>query len=229
MVRAVIFDIGETLVKYDKPLNWSKLYRPALEKMVSENNITFSEDDYQNVISILTKYNTRVNPRKKEISSNEIFTEIISVTNQEIDNIELFKNSFYSFYRNEATIFEEVEGTLEKLHAREIVIGTLSDVAYGMDNKYALEDINEIIKYIQYPYTSNDIGYRKPSPVGLKLFAQKIGTDISQIMFVGDESKDIACEKNAGAISVLINRTVDKKDYGQDYTIGSLNELLEIV
>lgn len=229
MVRAVIFDIGETLVKYDKPLNWSKLYRPALEKMVSENNITFSEDDYQNVISILTKYNTRVNPREKEISSNEIFTEIISVTNQEIDNIELFKNSFYSFFRNEATIFEEVEGTLKKLHARGIVIGTLSDVAYGMDNKYALEDISEIVKYIQYPYTSNDIGYRKPSPVGLKLLAQKIGVDTSQIMFVGDESKDIACAKNAGAISVLINRTLDKKDYGQDYTIGLLSELLEIV
>lgn len=31
MFKAIVFDIGQTLVGYNKPLNWSALYRPALE------------------------------------------------------------------------------------------------------------------------------------------------------------------------------------------------------
>ena len=34
MIKAVVFDIGETLVRYNKQLNWSKLYRPALKVLV---------------------------------------------------------------------------------------------------------------------------------------------------------------------------------------------------
>ena len=77
MMHAVVFDIGETLVKYDKPLNWSSLYRPALEYMVEKEKITFTEDDYQKAIAILTTYNTRINPREQEVSSNDIFLQII--------------------------------------------------------------------------------------------------------------------------------------------------------
>ena len=229
MMHAVVFDIGETLVKYDKPLNWSSLYRPALEYMVEKEKITFTEDDYQKAIAILTTYNTRINPREQEVSSNDIFLQIIKATNQNIDHIESFKNLFYSYFRNDATLFQEVETTLLELNHRGIVIGTLSDVAYGMDNKYALYDIKDIIKYIQYPFTSNDIGYRKPSAVRLYYIAKQVGADTSQIMFVGDENKDIICAKNSGAVAVLLNRSEENKDYGQDHTINSLSELLELI
>ena len=229
MIKAVVFDIGETLVRYNKPLNWSKLYRPALRKMADDCNIKFSENDYENAIYVLKKYNTRIKPREKEVSSDTIFNEIIEVTNHDISKIEEFKGSFYSFFRNDAVIFPEVEDTLKKLNAKRIVVGTLTDVAYGMDNKYALEDIALIIKYIQYPYTSNDIGYRKPNAKGLQLIANQLELDTKNIIFVGDEMKDIQCAENAGAVSVLINRNNEKKNFGQDYEISNLQELLGII
>lgn len=229
MIKAVVFDIGETLVRYNKPLNWSKLYRPALRKMADDCNIKFSENDYENVIQVLKKYNTRINPREQEVSSDTIFNEIIEVTNHDISKIEEFKDSFYSFFRNDAVIFPEVEDTLKELNAKRIVVGTLTDVAYGMDNKYALEDIALIIKYIQYPYTSNDIGYRKPNAKGLQLIANQLEVDTKNIMFVGDEMKDIQCAVNAGAVSVLINRNNEKKNFGQNYVISNLQELLGII
>lgn len=221
--------LGETLVRYNKPLNWSKLYRPALRKMADDCNIKFSENDYENAIQVLKKYNTRINPREQEVSSDTIFNEIIEVTNHDISKIEEFKDSFYSFFRNDAVIFPEVEVTLKELNAKRIVVGTLTDVAYGMDNKYALEDIALIIKYIQYPYTSNDIGYRKPNAKGLQLIANQLEVDTKNIMFVGDEMKDIQCAVNAGAVSVLINRNNEKKNFGQNYVISNLQELLGII
>ena len=229
MVKAVIFDIGETLVRYNKPLNWSKLYRPALEKMANDCNLNFSENDFNNAIQVLTKYNTRINPREQEVTSDTIFGEIIKITNLDKNEIEKFKDSFYSFFRNEAVIFPEVEDTLRELNLKKIVVGTLTDVAYGMDNKYAFEDIAVIKKYIQYPYTSNDIGYRKPNAKGLQLIANQLEVDIRNIIFVGDEMKDILCARNAGAVSVLINRSNEEKNFGQDYVIATLKELLGII
>ena len=108
-------------------------------------------------------------------------------------------------------------------------MGTLSDVPYGMDNKYVLEDIKEIIDNFQYPYTSNDIGYRKPSDKGLKLIASKADVNITDVLYIGDEEKDILCAKKAGAVAVLINRSSKEKDYGQDYTISTLNGLMDII
>ena len=77
MFKAIIFDIGQTLVEYNKPLNWSKLYKPAFESVSDKCGYTFSEHHYQHVVEVLTKYNTRINPRDYEVTSNQIFTEIL--------------------------------------------------------------------------------------------------------------------------------------------------------
>lgn len=58
------------------------------------------------------------------------------------------------------------------------------------------------------------------------MIASEFGIDPSEIAFVGDESKDIVCAHNAGTKAVLINRTGEKKDFGQDIEIRDLNELV---
>ena len=108
-------------------------------------------------------------------------------------------------------------------------MGTLSDVAYAMDNVYALEDIASIIKYIAYPLTSNDIGYRKPCAEGLKLLSEKMHIDVKDMALVGDEKKDILYASNAGVYSILVNRDGSVKNYGQNKEIDSLDKLLELI
>ena len=146
-----------------------------------------------------------------------------------VKDIEQVKNNFFSYFRQDTSLYPEVEETLKILAEKGIVTGTLSDVAYGMDNKYALEDIADIRKYIDYPFTSNDVGFRKPSTKGLEILAEKMQVDISEMIFVGDEEKDVICANDAGAYSVLINRDSNEKNYGQKKEIHSLAELLSIV
>lgn len=97
-----------------------------------------------------------------------------------------------------------------------------------MDNIYALEDIASVIKYIDYPCTSNDTGYRKSCTKGLEILAEKMQTELSDIVFVGDEEKDMTCAKNAGAYAVLLNRDGMIKEYGQDREIHTLTELFPL-
>ncbi len=228
MFKAVVFDIGQTLVEYNKPLNWSKLYRPALEYMAGKCGYELTEEQYGAGINVLTKYNTRVNPRDYEVSSNYIFSELLSSMKVALKDVEQAKLHFYSYFRREAYVFPEVEEVLKELSDRGMMLGTLSDVAYGMDNEYALEDIEAIRKYITYPLTSNDVGYRKPRAEGMKLLADKMQIDVSELVFVGDEEKDMVCARNAGAYAVLINRDNGVKAFKQDREIGSLTELLNI-
>lgn len=58
MIKAVVFDIGQTLIEYNKPLNWSKSYRPALERAAEACNIYLSETDFQKAVNVLSTYNT---------------------------------------------------------------------------------------------------------------------------------------------------------------------------
>ena len=71
-IKAIGFDIGGTLVNYNKPLNWSASYYDAIKFMCKENNLKFTEDRFNMAKEVLEKYNTRVNPREKEVSSKII-------------------------------------------------------------------------------------------------------------------------------------------------------------
>lgn len=228
-IRAVVFDIGETLVDYKKPMDWSRYYCDALKKAFDEACLPYTDDDLEKGAQILKTYNTRYYPRDYEVTSDEIFEKILDAAGKQKDDIIKFKSAFYEFFSRESEIFADAEEVMKELYAREIPIGTLSDVAYGMDNRFALKDMGPIIKYVTYPYTSNDIGFRKPNPSGLLRIAQDTGSDISQVVFVGNELKDMKCAQNAGAVGVLINRDGDDKDYGQQYTIKEMKELLNLI
>ncbi len=224
MIKSVVFDIGQTLVHYKNPL-WKNLYEPALKKVAGQCGYQLDENDYANAISILCEYNTRINPREKEVSSDYIWSRILNFWNKEISDLSVCKETFYSFFRNECYIYSDVFDFLPYLRSKKIMTATLSDVPYGMDNKYALEDISDIMLYIDLPFTSNDVGYRKPNIKGLQIIAKKFGVLTHEIMYIGDEEKDIVCANNAGAISVLIDRELKFHEYGQKYRISSLNEL----
>lgn len=228
MFKAAVFDIGGTLVKYEKPMNWSKLYRPAFEQIAEKYHYNFSKEQYNHIGAVLTKYNTRINPREYEVSSTQIFTEILQGIDMDLNEMERIREGFYAYFRRDCAVFPDARQTLKTLSKEGIKTGTLSDVAYGMDNIYALEDIAPVIKYIEYPFTSNDTGYRKPCKKGLETVGKAMQTDMSDIVFVGDEEKDMVCATDAGAYAVLINRDNVIKNYGQNQTINTLTELVEL-
>ena len=72
------------------------------------------------------------------------------------------------------------------------------------------------------------MGYRKPNAQGFKELSKKLGVSESEMMFIGDESKDIIGANNTGMLSVLINRENEEVNYGQKNTIKTLAELLDI-
>ena len=220
-IKGIVFDIGQTLAYYPIPLNWSSLYRPAFESIAEKNNLSISEEEYSHIANVLAKYNARITPREIEVSSDVIFREILEGTT--------IPMSYIEDIRRDVVTYDDVPDTLKVLKEKGIMTATFSDVPYGMDNSFALEDIREVIDFIDIPFTSNDAGYRKPNVKGLEILLEKMNIGPSEMIFVGDEKKDIECGNRSGVVSVLINRTDEKKDFGQRFTIKSMDEILGFI
>ena len=97
-IKAIGFDVGHTLIKYNNPLNWQGLYRSGLEHAAAVANVILSEDMILAATDVLLKYNTRVNYREWETTSDCIFNEILDGWGLQID-LYTIKSAFYSFLK----------------------------------------------------------------------------------------------------------------------------------
>lgn len=229
MIKAIGFDVGHTLIDYKNPLSWSSLYVPALEHVSQRCNLSLSTDMISSAVSILTKYNTRVNPRDIEVSSDIIFHEIFSSWKLSDIHTDEVKDAFYSFFQADAVPFYNTITVLRSLKQMNIQTGILTDVAYGMEHKYALRDLSALTEYIDITLTSVDVGFRKPHPAGFLRLLQHFGITPDEMIYIGDEEKDIVGANALGIHSVLINRSSTNKAFQQKHTIADLSELLDIV
>ena len=227
-IKAIGFDVGHTLIKYNNPLNWQGLYRPGLEHAAAAANITLSEDMIFAAIDVLLKYNTRVNYREWETTSDCIFNEILKRWGIQTD-LYTIKSGFYSFFKADAEPYPETIETMEKLKQYGIKTGILTDVAYEMDNVFSLEDISVLSDFIDIAITSVDVGYRKPNSAGYLKLLESLEIYPDEMIFIGDEEKDIIGAKKLGIVSALINRSKEIKGFGQDYTLDSLSDIFSIL
>ena len=68
-----------------------------------------------------------------------------------------------------------------------------------MDNEFSLKDIEEIKDYIDLKLTSENVGYRKLNSKGFKMMLDKFGCNSDEMLYIGDEEKDI---KGAKSVNV---------------------------
>lgn len=228
-IKAISFDVGHTLVRYKNPLNWKSLYHPALEKVFEKCHFDITEEKISLGISILLKYNTRENYREHEVCSDVIFKELFDAWNEDYKYLNTAKEAYYGFFQADAVCYDDTLVTLQEIHKAGIKIGVLTDVAYGMDNAFSLKDIESIQSYLDICITSVDVGFRKPNKEGYARLLQAFDVTPSEMLFVGDEDKDIIGANSMGIGSVLINRNYNVIQWGQKYTISSLLELVTLV
>ncbi|MNI65305.1 Phosphatase [compost metagenome] len=136
---------------------------------------------------------------------------------------------FFSFFQQRSKVYEDTVSVLKELRKADIRVGILTDVPYGMGKDYVLRDIKPFRQYIDVVLSSVDVGFRKPRTEGFSQLAKELGTANHQMMYVGNESKDITGANRSGAVSVLINRENPAKDWGQQITINSLSGLLKYI
>ena len=102
-------------------------------------------------------------------------------------------------------------------------MGILTDVPYGMSKEFVNKDIEKISHLIDCVLTSVEIGFRKPNSAGYEALANKLGVNPEEMIYVGDEEKDIIGAHGTKMKAVYIDkhgRVINEK---ADYSICNLS------
>jgi putative hydrolase of the HAD superfamily len=232
MLRAIGFDIGDTLLFYaDTPLDWSSHYRDALATVAHACKVSPSASELSAACQVLSHYNTRNRPRTQEVAADEIFSLVLSAWSlQATEHLRVAVDSFFIFFQRRMCAFPETLSVLHTLRAAGMRLGALTDVPYGMPMKFVQRDLDgaHIFDLLDSVVTSSMIGVRKPDAAGYHALAASLGVAPHEMLYVGNEPKDVIGAQRAGVASVFLDRTGDAPSHGQSFTIASLSAIIDI-
>ncbi|MCC8074243.1 MAG: HAD-IA family hydrolase [Clostridiales bacterium] len=227
-INLIVFDIGETLMEYkNMPNVWIDFYLDAFINVRQKLNLNLSDKDISLSVEKLKFYNPRVNYRETDYPSETIFNDVTAHWKCRFTVSDVI-GAFFSSIKLTPYIYPETIEVLEKLKSENIKIAVLTDVPTGMPDELHKSYFKELLKYFDMYVSSVSCGYRKPNPKGLQDIAGYFSISADNMIFVGDEEKDIQTAKRFGCASVLIDRYNSNIDFGQNYTIKNLNELINI-
>ena len=228
-IKVVVFDIGGTLMEYrDMPNSWVDFYPKAFDHVNEKLALGLTEDELEKSLEVLLTYNPRLHYRERDFSPEHIFKDVTADWEGEF-NINDVINAFFESMKLVPYLFPESIAVLEKLHEQGIKTAALTDVACGMPDEMQIGYFSDVMPYFDEYVSSVNCGYRKPSSVGLERIAARFGADKSEMIFVGDEEKDIKTADRFGCKSVLIDRKHSGNNFGQTHTITKLTELFPIL
>ena len=211
-------------------MNWQQFYPAALTATLKAAGVNITPEKLQAGEKVLFKYNTRVNNRDWEITSDTVFTELFAAWGITAPSgLQPAKDAFYSFFFTKTEVYPEAESVLKELKKKNIKIGVLSNTAYGADKEYLIGSTPQINQYFDVCLASTEVGFRKPHTAGFLQLLRALQVQAADCLFVGDEPVDVIGANKTGMVSVLINRSSEKHDYGQKHTVSSLTEILKLI
>lgn len=234
MMKAIGFDFGETLIYYrGTPLSWKSLYPDALTFMARGCSYAATSECIGKASLILEEYNTRINSRIVEVGSDVIIGRVLESwglpTSQHLN---FATEHFFSFFQRQTAIYDDSLSVLETLKRKGVSTGILTDVPYGMKKEFVERDLNSVgilRHYIDVLLTSVDVGRRKPEPTGYVRLAHELGVEPCEMIYVGNERKDVEGANAAGVYSILISREGEPHQWGQRKSIKSLHEITQLL
>jgi putative hydrolase of the HAD superfamily len=228
-MKAVAFDLGDTLIEYHGlPPSWEAHYDDAILELLKLIGHVAADAQLRAARDVLRQYNTRLHPRTREVDFGSILQELLLATGAQFQGeSDDAARAFFSVFRQRLHCFPDASDRLKSLRQDGVRIGVLTDVPYGMPRRLVLEDVETsgILGLVDELVTSVDAGVRKPDPGGLKLLASRLQAQPSEMIFVGNEKKDVDVAIAFGCEAVLLDRKRAVPEWKQHRTVSSLAEL----
>lgn len=213
-------------------MSWVALYPDALAAVAKSCKAQPTAEQFERAKQILTQHNTRVVPRTREIPAETILGLILEAWElNPAKHSSAAIEAFFSFFQQRLSAYPETVSVLQTLRAHRVPTGILTDVAYGMPRAFVERDIAGagITNLFDVLLTSVEVSVRKPDPAGYRELAKRLNVEPKQMLYIGNEAKDVIGAKQAGAFSALLDRNHSGANHGQDFTLSTLTGLYEIL
>ena len=216
MMRAVIFDIGGTLIKTDTAI------LDAVRKALKENDIILKEKE--KVIQAFGKstHVVIVAAVEQSYSGSDI--------DRKIDQCwESFNRIFPRKVKRDFTVFPHVEEVLGKLKRRGVKLAIYTGFDRN-ETQFLLSGL-KLAGYFDFSITKDDVKKVRPDPEALVLAINKLGVEKDECIYVGDTVADIQMAKNAKMKMVCVKTGIQENDLlskeKPDYFVEDTKEMLE--
>jgi len=125
-------------------------------------------------------------------------------------------------------LFPEVREALEELHSLDIELGVISNAPeMAIEETISYFDLKKFFKFYRGIEDFEDLTHRKPHPDYLEFARAELKRD--PFLYAGDAESDIMAARKADMDSVWVKRTDANTDTAPNYTVSSLEELMEII
>lgn len=237
MIQAIVFDLGNTLLRQDN-LDWPKLEKAGFLNHLSifkKRELGINLNGWSDLFYRLYEPQKKIAEKTLlEISISSIFNAMTEFYRIPKDlNLSIMVRNFFQPLINARLLFNDASAALQHLKEREIRLAVISNTHMpGILSMEVLERLN-IRQYFEFAFFSSDFGWRKPHPIMFESAVNHLQLKPNQIMYVGDQpDKDVAGAGALGIKTVWINRDqIKSKKAGAkpDFTITALSELESLI
>ncbi len=221
MIKAVIFDLDNTLVDF------MKMKRRAIEEAIPamiDSGLSISFEDADKIIDEIYK--------EQGIEYQQVFDVFLQRVLKKIDYKILSAGIVaYRKAREAALIpYPHVYPTLHKLMKMGIKMGILSDAPVKEAwLRLAYLNLHHIFDAV---ITFEDTGVRKPNPAPFLAVLGKLNLKADEALMVGDwAERDIVGAKNIGMKTAFARYgdTFNTLKHNADYELNDISELIDII
>ena len=234
-IKIIVFDLGGTLMEYKgMHLSWICYYKDSFDYVNKKLALRLSMAQIETSIEIFKNYNPRIKPREKDIAPETIFADITAEWNTDVP-LKKIIDTFFESLHLEPLIYDDSIPCLKLLRKKGYKIAALTDVATGMPDELHKNYVSPLLPCFDLYVSSLSCGYKKPNPKGIKDIAEFFDTEPEEMLMVGDDRRDVEVARRFGCKSVLIKRESFAQnhegncEFGQDYTVTNLEELLNLL
>lgn len=227
MIKAVLFDLFQTLVRYEPPREETE------SRVLHEFGIDVSPEALSRPLVVADEFIYNEIARRPLSARTPEEVTALYVEHQDI----LLREAGIAYDKKltltmlgkmretkmELVLFDDVAPALDALKKRGLILGMISNVEQDMSRTFARLRLTD---WLQIMVTSQEAGANKPNPLIFKYALEKIGVPPSEALFVGDQYQvDVMGARAAGMPAVLIDRTGYYQDITECPRIAALTEV----
>ncbi|MFC2060658.1 HAD family hydrolase [Chloroflexota bacterium] len=211
MIKAVFFDLYQTLIGYDPP-------REQLQaKVLKDFGIEVALESIRHAIVVADEFiyqeHARLSLGKRSPEEKMIlYTQYQRILLKEA-GVEASEKlvagvlSKMQRFNPKLVLFDDVVPALTQLKERGLILGLISNV-----DRDITPDCDELglSPLLQVVVTSQDTGFNKPQPEIFREALKRVGVEASEAIYVGDQYQiDVVGARQAGMEGVLLDRGGD--------------------
>lgn len=229
MIKAVIFDFGQTLV--DSAGGFRKAEKEAQDKLFTNLGLTVREDFLARYRRYRQEFHDRSNFSRSSLWQEVLYYYCAAV---DPDLLVRWETEYWETVKNHTTLFPEAREVLGELRRRYDIALITNTQGQKSTGTHRISLYPELENFFSVIIVAGEAGTpTKPDPQPFHQCLKKLGISPSEAVYIGDDWRiDICGARDAGMHAIWLKHHTVKRNWPEvdnpGPVITKLDELLEL-